>query len=61
MQQAQNQGWWNPGALVVDRANIDDIIARQTSEASRSRWFAAMVDKQLANPGQYVKPLSAAI
>jgi ribose transport system substrate-binding protein len=53
-------GWWNPGALIVNRSNIDDIIARQRDEASRTRWFKAVVDKQFAHQSQYIKPLSAA-
>jgi ABC-type sugar transport system substrate-binding protein len=54
-------GWWNPGAMVVGEANVEEIIARQKDEASRSRWFQSRVEKQLANPTQYVKPLSAAL
>ena len=53
-------GWWNPGALVVDKSNVDDIIARQHDEASRTSWFKAVVDRQLAHQGEYLKPLSAA-
>src|SRR5437879_1782436 len=53
-------GWWNPGALVVNKANIEDIIARQHDEASRVQWFQAVVDKQFAHSSQYIKPLSAA-
>jgi len=53
-------GWWNPGTLVVDAANVDEIIARQRDNGSRAEWFASRVGKQLANPAQYVKPLSAA-
>jgi ABC-type sugar transport system substrate-binding protein len=55
------QGWWNPGALVVDQSNVDSIIARQKDEASRTRWFMPAVDRQFANQGTYVLPLSAAI
>jgi ribose transport system substrate-binding protein len=52
-------GWWNPGSLVVDKANIDKIIARQKTAASRTAYFQAEANKQLANPSQYLKPLSA--
>jgi ribose transport system substrate-binding protein len=61
--QARNalpSGWWNPGALVVNRANVDGIIARQKDELSRTRWFKPVVDKQFAGESQYLKPLSAA-
>ena len=53
-------GWWNPGALIVNKANIEDIIARQRDETSRVQWFQAVVDKQFAHSSQYIKPLSAA-
>jgi ABC-type sugar transport system substrate-binding protein len=55
------QGWWNPGALVVDQSNVDSIIARQKDEASRTKWFMPAVHRQFANQGRYVLPLSAAI
>jgi ABC-type sugar transport system substrate-binding protein len=55
------QGWWNPGALVINQANVESIIVRQQDSASRTKWFMPEVTKQLANPNQYVKPLSAAI
>jgi ribose transport system substrate-binding protein len=53
-------GWWNPGALIVNESNIDDIIARQHDEASRIKWFKAVVSDQFANQSEYIKPLSAA-
>lgn len=53
-------GWWNPGTLVVNQSNVADIVARQRDTGARARWFAARVSKELANPSQYVKPLSAA-
>jgi ABC-type sugar transport system substrate-binding protein len=53
-------GWWNPGALVVNRSNVANIIARQHDEASRARWFKAVVNEQFAQQSEYVKPLSAA-
>jgi ribose transport system substrate-binding protein len=55
------QGWWNPGALVVDQSDVDTVIARQKDEASRTRWFMPAVSRQFANQGKYVLPLSAAI
>jgi ribose transport system substrate-binding protein len=55
------QGWWNPGALIVDQSDVDSIIARQKDEASRTRWFMPAVSRQFANQGKYVLPLSAAI
>jgi ABC-type sugar transport system substrate-binding protein len=54
------QGWWNPGALVVDQSNVGDITARQQDAASRTNWFRPRVDKQFADQSQYLKPISAA-
>jgi ABC-type sugar transport system substrate-binding protein len=51
------KGWWNPGASLVTAKNIDDILKRQRSNATRAAWYKATVDKQLANPSRYVKPL----
>jgi ribose transport system substrate-binding protein len=51
------KGWWNPGASLVTARNIDDILARQRTSATRTAWYKATVDKQLANPSAYVKPL----
>jgi ribose transport system substrate-binding protein len=53
-------GWWNTGELVVNSANIDQIIARQQNEASRTAGFQADIKAQLADPTKYIKPLSAA-
>jgi ribose transport system substrate-binding protein len=54
-------GWWNTGALTVDQSDVDAIIARQNNDDSRVRWFRAKANRQLANPGHYVQPMSAAI
>src|SRR5205085_10124273 len=43
-------GWWNPGALIVDRANVADISARPKDEAARTRWFPSEGGAQFANP-----------
>ncbi len=53
-------GWWNTGELVVNSSNIDQIIARQQSEASRVAGFQADIKDQLANPAAHLKPLSEA-
>jgi ABC-type sugar transport system substrate-binding protein len=44
------EGWWNSGNLLVDKSNVDDIIARQQSPESRKAWFRREIDKQIANP-----------
>jgi ribose transport system substrate-binding protein len=51
-------GWWNPGDLVVNSANVDEIIDRQSSEAKRTAYFTKEAKAQLANPSKYLKPLS---
>lgn len=52
-------GWWNPGSLVVDKANIAQIMARQSSAASRTAFFQKEVAFELAHPSKYLKPMSA--
>jgi ABC-type sugar transport system substrate-binding protein len=52
-------GWWNPGSLVVDQANISQIMARQSSAASRTAFFQKEVALELAHPSKYLKPMSA--
>lgn len=54
------QGWWNPGGLIINAANIDDIIARQQNDQSRRQWFADAAARQLADPGSYLRPLAEA-
>lgn len=44
------EGWWDSGNLLVDKSNIDGILARQQSPATRATWFKKEVDKQLAAP-----------
>ena len=51
------QGWWNPGASVVTSKNIDAILARQRNNATRTAYYKATVDKELANPSAYLQPM----
>jgi ribose transport system substrate-binding protein len=51
------KGWWNPGSLVVNSKNVDEIQARQKNNTTRYNGFKDEVNKQLANPSQYIKPL----
>jgi hypothetical protein len=44
------EGWWNSGNLLVDKTNVDEILARQQSPQSRKAWFRKEIDKQLATP-----------
>jgi ribose transport system substrate-binding protein len=52
------KGMWNSGELVVNKDNVQEIIARQKSEAARQKWFDAEAKKQLANPAAHLKAAS---
>src|SRR5262249_28447891 len=52
------KGWWNPGFRVVNKANINAILARQKNAATRYAFFKAVAANQLAHPSRYIKPLS---
>jgi ABC-type sugar transport system substrate-binding protein len=54
------EGWFNPGAGIVTAANVDDIIAREKSNAARKAFYKDTLDKELANPTAYIKPLDQA-
>ncbi|MGH8960812.1 MAG: sugar ABC transporter substrate-binding protein [Jatrophihabitantaceae bacterium] len=51
-------GWWDSGNLLIDKSNIDAVLARQKSNATRTSYFKPEIAKQLANPP--IQPLSAA-
>ena len=51
------KGWWNPGASLVNSKNIDEIQQRQQNNATRTAYYKATVDKELANPSAYLKPM----
>jgi ribose transport system substrate-binding protein len=44
------KGFWDSGALLITRANINAVIVRQGSEATRAAYFKPIAAKQLANP-----------
>jgi ribose transport system substrate-binding protein len=54
------QGWFNPGFGLVTSANIDQVIAREQNNDARYAYFKPILDKELANPQAYIKPLSQA-
>ncbi|QXJ26776.1 sugar ABC transporter substrate-binding protein [Actinomadura graeca] len=54
------EGWWNPGTLVINSANIDEIMKRQVNEQSRTAYFKAITQQQLSDPSKYLKPLEQA-
>jgi len=51
-------GWWNPGSGVVNEENVAEITKREESQANRIEFFEPIAEKELANPTEYVKPLS---
>ncbi|RFS86506.1 sugar ABC transporter substrate-binding protein [Actinomadura spongiicola] len=54
------EGWWNPGTLVVNGGNVEEVMKRQANEQSRNAYFKALADKQLDDPDKYLKPLDQA-
>jgi ABC-type sugar transport system substrate-binding protein len=53
------EGWWNPGQGIVTSENINEIIKRESSAANKYAFFKPLIEKELANPSAYLKPLSA--
>jgi ABC-type sugar transport system substrate-binding protein len=53
------KGWWNPGSALITARNVDQVLARQKDNATRTAYFKATVDRQLADPQRYLKPLPA--
>jgi ribose transport system substrate-binding protein len=51
------EGLWNPGALIVDKKNIDEILQRQQSASTREAFFKPKVDAQLADQSKYLIPM----
>jgi ribose transport system substrate-binding protein len=54
------EGFWNSGALTVDAKNVDEIIARQKSPATRKAYFESKAKEQLADPDSYLQPMPSA-
>ncbi|HEY2600721.1 MAG TPA: substrate-binding domain-containing protein [Thermoleophilaceae bacterium] len=53
-------GWFNPGSGIVDQQNVAQVINREKSNANRVAFFKPTIDKELANPAAYTKPLTQA-
>src|SRR3954471_12816643 len=51
------EGWWNPGALIVNAKNIDEILTRQKDGGSRSAYFKDIAARQLGDQNQYLQPM----
>jgi ribose transport system substrate-binding protein len=54
------EGWIDTPGLLVTPANIDEIVKRQTSEATKLAWFQPQLDKITGNLPAYTKPLDQA-
>jgi ribose transport system substrate-binding protein len=54
------RGWLEVPGLLVDRSNVDAVIARQSSDRAKVAWFRSEVDQILADPGSHLRPLSDA-
>ncbi len=54
------KGWWNPGAQLVTQANVQSIVARQATLATKGAYYQPIVDKEFANPAAQIKPYGQA-
>jgi ABC-type sugar transport system substrate-binding protein len=53
-------GWFKTPGFVVDRSNIDEVIAREKSPQAAYDWYKPQIDKLLANIDGNIRPLSEA-
>jgi ribose transport system substrate-binding protein len=56
--EALPKGWVEIPGLAVDQSNIDEVIARQKSLASRQAWFAAETKDLIDHLKAHLRPLS---
>jgi len=49
-------GIWDSGHLIVNADNVDEIIARQADNESRTTALAPVGDAQIADPSGYLTP-----
>jgi ribose transport system substrate-binding protein len=54
------KGWFNPGSGIVTAANVADIYAREKNNDTRVAFFKDTIDKELADPSAYIKPMDQA-
>jgi ribose transport system substrate-binding protein len=54
------QGWLETPGLVVDRSNVDGVIARQASYQAKVSWFKSQVDQMVAESSSHLRPLTEA-
>lgn len=53
-------GWVDSGALLVTKSNVDEIIARQESDAAKDKWFGPRLDEIFADLDAHTRPLDEA-
>ncbi|MFI6323603.1 sugar ABC transporter substrate-binding protein [Nonomuraea sp. NPDC050556] len=53
-------GWVDPGHLLVTKANVDEIIARQASDSAKRAWLSAKADAFFAGLAGKLRPMSEA-
>lgn len=54
------EGWVDSGALLVTKDNVDEIIARQESDAAKDKWFGPKLDAFFKDLASHTKPLKDA-
>jgi ABC-type sugar transport system substrate-binding protein len=54
------KGWWNPGSQLVTLSNVQAILQRQVSLATKGKYFQPLIDKEFANPAAQIKPYNQA-
>jgi ABC-type sugar transport system substrate-binding protein len=54
------KGWWDPGSGVITKANISQIITRETNNTTRYAYYKSIIKTELANPSKYISTLAAA-
>lgn len=54
------KGWWNPGSQLVTQANVQSIIDRQATLATKGAYYTPIINKEFADPTAQIQPYSAA-
>jgi ribose transport system substrate-binding protein len=51
------QGWYAKTGLMITSANVDEILQRESSDATKLAWFKPQIDMVTANIAQSLRPL----
>jgi ribose transport system substrate-binding protein len=54
------KGWVYTPGIVITRANVDEIIARQASMQTKNTWFASRVDAVINDISGHLRPMENA-